>query len=425
MQLQTKKKSREEGSEAGDQCGTPDNIDPRQVIESLVESRHELDILVDVVSLSEQRQFLSLTHVPHRMHPRVAQEDISQRVEKRKRQLNTISARLRDGVEKLRAKQASHAKFLEEMMHLRSSWRLEEYVGVISNTNCFVVDIRFNVEHGEGGNNALGKGTFVVLSTEEGQPCALLPNVEGHDMKEELVTGREAIHGALCRLETLRAWRLIRRKLVEEADSYVVGGDFSVAMESVLSMSERILDRIDPASHKNMKPTNDNHTGYVRPTVTHGRDVATFVESSVCLPIFEQKALQALANLISWERVPYMVKCASHDVYPGMLRELAAWLAKASLYYTMYCAIHDTIPDATAWEICHGMKTTNTVCVKFFNGSGEACGTLTGDLNKYTWEGSDSSGSQFQSLLKWGRVQLQQLLEKFHDTKQMKIEFLE
>jgi hypothetical protein len=321
-------------------------VDPARVIAELIEAKSELDVVVDLVNMVEQQQFLGVTHIP-----RTGQQVSSQANFERKvsvvnglEKVRRISDRLNKGVERLKEHVAHRERFLEEMGKLREQWRVLEYRGAGGrlDSNSFTIDISFDIEKSEEEKNILGTYVCVVSPDEEGHSCALLVD-EQHE--ETVVYGWLAISQALKRLQKIRAWRYIHKNLVEEIHLNELGSSDSdvVGHRAVMYMSSAALAAADPlhkihhqdfAFDKGKIDFKDYNR--VQHDLLNGNDVAFFVSHfSHCQCLFEHNALVFLASEIEWTRVPELVRMTTPSKVPSLLSKLTSWLRNASLYYTI------------------------------------------------------------------------------------------
>eukprot|EP00889_Picochlorum_renovo_P007658 jgi/Picre1/34688/NNA_002156.t1 len=99
---------------------------PQKVIDGLMEVRSELDIVMDIVQVAEEQQFLSLTHIPHTVDARVAARQDMVRQGLKRQQLKAIAHRLQDASGELK-KSYMDMRFLDEVRELRKRWLVKEY----------------------------------------------------------------------------------------------------------------------------------------------------------------------------------------------------------------------------------------------------------------------------------------------------------
>lgn len=319
--------------------------DPARVIAELVEAKSELDVVVDLVNMVEQQQFLGVTHIPRTGQQVSSQADFERKVSvvNGLERVRRISDRLRKGVERLKENVTHRERFLEEVGKLREQWRVLEYRGAGGrlDSNSFTIDISFNMEKGEEEKNLLGNYVFVVSPDEEGHSCALLVD-EQHE--ETVVHGWLAISQALKRLQKIRAWRYIHKNLVQEIQLNELGGSDSdvVGQRALMYMSSAALDAADPL-HKiyqefafDKAKIDFKDCNRAQHDLLNGNDVAFFVSHfSHCQCLFEHNALIFLASEMEWTRVPELVRMTTPSELPSLLSKLTTWLRNASLYYTI------------------------------------------------------------------------------------------
>lgn len=323
-------------------------VDPVRVIAELVEAKSELDVITDLVNIVEQQQFLGLTHVPRTGQQVSSQSDFERKVSvvNGLEKLRRISNRLSKGVELLRGKEARRERFLEEVGALREQWRVLEYRGAGGrlDSNSFTIDISFNMEKGSEEKRILGNYVYVISPDEEGQACALL--VDEQHAEETVVSGWLEINRALKRLQKIRAWRYIHRKLIEEIEFNELGGSDRdvIAQRALMHMSSAALYAADPspkihsssfAYHPDKIDLHD-YSRREKYDLLNGNDVAFFVSHfSRCQCLFEHNALLFLASEMEWAKVPQLVRMTTPSKPPSLLSKMISWLRNASLCYTI------------------------------------------------------------------------------------------
>eukprot|EP00890_Picochlorum_soloecismus_P002623 jgi/Picsp_1/3361/NSC_06199-R1_---NA--- len=409
-------------------------VDPERVIGELIEAKAELDVVVDLVNMVEQQQFFGLTHVPRTGQQVSSQADFERKVSvvSGLEKIRQTSSRLSKGVERLRGKETRRERFLEEVGKLREQWRVLEYRGAGGrlDSNSFTIDISFNMEGGSDEKRILGNYIFVISPDEEGHACALLVDEQNAD--ETVVNGWLAIGQALKRLQRIRAWRYIHKKLVEEIEFNELGGSDSdaIGQRALMYMSSAALAAADPSqkihhqgfAYSEDKIDMDDYRSRVQRDLLNGNDVAFFVSHfSRCQCLFEHNALVILASEMEWARVPQLVRMTTPSKPPSLLSKLITWLRNASLCYTIAYIVSGKEVESSPLVQHIAREDAQTLLSLGDNGRGikiilreSANQSIVGELvaqgETFSWQNGKILQNYMNKTL--GRVQVQTIMEQ-------------
>lgn len=300
---------------------------PQKVIDGLLEVRAELDIVMDIVQVAEEQQFLSLTHIPHTVDARAAVRQDMVRQGLKRQQLKSIAHRLQEASGELQSTYMN-IKFLEEVRELRRRWLVKEYRvagGSVLKEDCVRVDISFSVETEEeslvSDRDSLGKYKFVIAAGQDGEACALLPHVQ--EDETVVVVGWQQIDKALRRLQTRRAWKYINARL--ESESERLSQSLGIHPEVHAAVMRLARSSVGDSP---MDMEADRHHA-----VSGYKDVHEFSMTDLCASLFKQKALSMLAEAITWHRVPLIVRRATPTSPKSFLEHACMWIKNVSLWY--------------------------------------------------------------------------------------------
>lgn len=327
---------------------------PQKVIDGLMEVRSELDIVMDIVQVAEEQQFLSLTHIPHTVDARVAARQDMVRQGLKRQQLKAIAQRLQEASGELK-KSYMDMRFLDEVRELRKRWLVKEYRvagGNVLKEDCVCVDISFSVEREDesmvGDRDSLGKHKFVIAAGQDGEACALLPHVQEDEKENVVVVGWQQIDKALRRLQMRRAWKYINARL--ESESERLSQSLGIHPEVHAAVM-----RLAAQSSMDDCPMDMEPDGYH--AVSGYKDVQEFSMTDLCASLFKEKALSMLAEAITWHRVPLIVRQATPTKPKSFLEDMCIWITNVSLWHDVSNRVAAAgNPSATLDDFVHRLS---------------------------------------------------------------------
>ena len=410
---QRKKRSGEEGDEEQqEEQGMMRN--PQKVVDGLMEVRSELDIVMDIVQVAEEQQFLSLTHIPHTVDARVAARQDMVRQGIKRQQLKAIAQRLQEASGELQ-KSYMDMRFLDEVKELRKRWLVKEYRvagGNVLKEDCVCVDISFSVEREDesmvGDRDSLGKHKFVIAAGQDGEACALLPHVQEDEKENVVVVGWQQIDKALRRLQMRRAWKYIYVRLESESERLSQSlGIHPEVHAAVMRLAAR-------SSMGDDCPVDMEPDGYH--AVSGYKDVYDFSMTDLCASLFKQNALSMLAEAITWHRVPLIVRQATPTRPKSFLENMCIWITNVSLWYDVSNRVASAgNSSATLENFVHRLSSLSKgICASVMLYSGSDQESLVGSIQvnddgSMVWEAAMDHGKSITGMhsgMNMGRLEV-------------------
>ncbi len=291
------------------------------VVESLVDARSDLAVIIDIATVLADQQYLGVSHVPQSIVAEVQRHNVLQMSLKR-RQVMGIASRLRAGAAILRDKYCPEQdRFASDVEELGRRWPIREFkrTGTSYVDDCVLVTVRSQVEDGWTwlDSDSLGKHTFVIARDQnDGAGCACAV------FQDRLLSGWREIDAQLRSLRSERGWKLIRAALEEEA----VAINAEDAAEMLQTDVQRAVLALSRASSPSSLPgciCREERMLYLE----------KFCRTDICRKLFKKRAMIALRTASEWCLIPNLVRRTTPTRHASFMEQLCKWLSFSAMWY--------------------------------------------------------------------------------------------
>ncbi len=356
------------------------------VVESLVDARSDLAVIIDIATVLADQQHLGVSHVPQSVVAEVHQQNALQMSLKR-RQVLDIAGRLRAGAEILRDKYCSDQDgFASDLEELGRRWPTSEMkrIGTSYSDDCVLVSLRFQVEDIWTwlDSDSLGKHTFVIardLNDGVGRACAFLQG--------RLLLGWQEIDTHLGRLRSERAWKLVQAVLEEEA----VAADVDDAAAVLQTDVRRAVLAMSRATSSTSLPgciCREDQMLYVE----------NFCRTDTCRTLFRKRAMVALRTASEWCLIPKLVQRVTPTRHASFMEQLCKWLSFSAMWHEVAESLVEGDPRTRSIHDYIVALASSSQCVPAKVRLGSTCVTIDESYSMRTLDGVV------------GRLQLKELL---------------
>jgi hypothetical protein len=356
------------------------------VVESLVDARSDLAVIIDIATVLADQQHLGVSHVPQSVVAEVQGHNLLGMSLKR-RQLMGIASRLRAGAAILRDKYCSEQDiFASDVEELGRRWPIREFKGTGTShaDDCVLVTVRFQVEDGWTwlDSDSLGKHTFVIARNQnDGSGCACAV------FQDRLLSGWREIDAQLLLLRSERAWKLIRAALEEEAVA-TDAVDATALLQTDVQRAVLALSRVSSSSSLPASICREGRMMYLE----------KFCRTDLCRNLFRRRAMVALRTASEWCLIPNLVRRTTPTRHSSFMEQLCKWLSFSAMWYEVVESLGEGDPRRQSILEYIGALASSSDCVPAHVRIGSTCVSI------------DESYSMKTPGATVGRLQLKELL---------------
>jgi hypothetical protein len=365
------------------------------VVESLVDARSDLAVIIDIATVLADQQHLGVSHVPQSVVTEVQQQH-ALLVSLKKCQLLDIARRLRAGAAILRDRYCLERDgFASDLEELGRRWPVHEMkrTGASYVDDCVLVTVRFQVEDDWPwlDSDSLGKHTYVIARDQnEGadRACAVFQDL--------LLSGWREIDAQLRRLRSERAWKLIQAALEEEAVATDVGDAAAVSQtdvrRAVLALSRSSLSSLSLPGCI----FREERMLYVE----------KFCRTETCRTLFRKRAVFALRTASKWCLIPSLILRTTPTRYASFMEQLCEWLSFSAMWYE----VAESLPGDPCSGSIHDYITalaSSTHCVPARVRLGSTCFSIDENYSMVTDRGVSVGRLQLKEMLGFRDVSIE------------------